>query len=68
MQLYFDLCSEEYHLYKTGFIPEDVWKNWKEGMAFTSKASIYPSIWKKIREYYSDEGFVEMIENEILPH
>lgn len=31
MQLYFDLCSEEYHLHQNGLVPDNVWDNWKEG-------------------------------------
>lgn len=35
MRVYFDLCSEEYDLYRAGYISERVWKNWKEGIEFT---------------------------------
>lgn len=34
IRLYLDLCSEEYHLHQLGYIDEDVWENWKEGMDF----------------------------------
>jgi len=42
MRAYFDLCSEEYDLYREGYISERVWRNWKEGIefAFTKKAFI----------------------------
>jgi len=40
---YFNLCAEEYFFYSQGYIPEDVWRSWREGMT-TFFAS--PRIWK----------------------
>ena len=31
MRLYYDLCSEEFHLYNEGLVPKDVWDNWVGG-------------------------------------
>lgn len=70
VQVYFDLCDEEYLLYKRGLIDDVVWQTWKEGMEFTirtAKGDLYLKCWKKIKEqdYYNLE-FVVFFENEIL--
>ena len=40
MRVYFDLCSEEFHLYKDNCLDKNVWRNWEEGIthAMTKKA------------------------------
>lgn len=43
MQLYYDLCSEEFHLHENGLVPDDVWDNWKEGMEITTHIELYRS-------------------------
>lgn len=65
MTLYFDLCSEEYHLYKEGFIPKDVWSNWVEGMRITVKNPIYANSWKLIAQYYNRD-FWRFMNHEIF--
>ena len=65
MQLYFDLCNEEYQLYKKGLIPEDVWLNWVEGMVDTTKRDLYKKSWNIIKGYYN-EGFYLFMEREVL--
>lgn len=32
MRLYFDLCSEEFHLWQNKEVPDEVWNLWVEGM------------------------------------
>lgn len=55
MRLYFDLCSEEFHLAQKGFIPDEIWTNWKEGMALTMKNESYRLFWKRLAQDYNDE-------------
>jgi len=57
MDLYFNLCSEEYDLNKKGSLHPDVWKQWEEGMKLTMKQDIYKKAWIKCREKYYSEGF-----------
>ena len=70
VQVYFDLCNEEYLLYQRGLIDDVVWKTWKEGMAFTirtAKGDLYLKCWKKLKEHdYYNEEFVVFFEDEIL--
>ena len=65
MQLYFDLCSEEYHLYLKKQIPDDIWKNWKEGMRLTTKVRLYKDSWTKLAALYNQE-FALFITHEIF--
>ena len=54
--LYIDLCSEEWHLYKTHKLPKRVWNNWKEGMALIMSYEKYRSFWQEHKRDY-DCGF-----------
>ena len=65
LQIYFDLCSEEYHLYKNGFIPADIWKNWKEGMQIATKTELYRHCWNKIKGIYNQDFYL-FFEREII--
>ena len=48
MRVYFDLCSEEYFLYKNEYIDNKVWKEWEEGMAFAFNKQAFKIAWQKI--------------------
>jgi len=65
MQLYFDLCSEEYYLHQTGHIPEDVWNKWKDGMIITTKLRLYKTCWSLLGGNYN-EDFARFMTHEIL--
>ncbi len=52
LQLYFDLCSEEYHLWRKGIVPNDIWKLWSEGMRITMQNLVYRKAWDKLRNDY----------------
>ncbi len=52
LQLYFDLCSEEYHLWRNGIVPNDIWKLWSEEMRITIQNPIYQKAWNKFRNDY----------------
>lgn len=43
---YFNLCSEEYLYFKTGFIDPEVWLSWKKGMRYYSKIPHIRKIWE----------------------
>lgn len=65
MQIYFDLCSEEYHLYKNGFIPAGIWNNWKEGMQIATKTKLYKDCWNRIKGIYNKDFYL-FFEREII--
>ena len=53
MRLYFDLCSEEYHLWEKGMIPNQVWEMWKEGMQITTNRPVYKTAWEELSGEYN---------------
>lgn len=65
MQLYFDLCSEEYHLHEKGLVPDGVWNNWKEGMEITTHVELYKRSWDRIKGNYNKDFYLFM-EREVL--
>lgn len=65
MQLYFDLCSEEYHLYEIRLIPKDVWENWVEGMVVTANNDLYRRAWNLLKGNYNKQFFLFM-EGDVL--
>ncbi len=65
MQLYFDLCSEEYHLHENGLVPDDVWNNWKEGMEITTHLELYKKSWDRLKGNYNPD-FYSFMERDVL--
>lgn len=65
MRLYFDLCSEEYHLWKKGIIPDKVWKMWKEGMKITTDRPVYKVAWEELKDEYN-KGFRRYFNNKVI--
>ena len=65
MQLYFDLCSEEYHLHQNGLVPDNVWDNWKEGMEITTHVELYKKAWDKLKGSYNQDFYLFM-ERDVL--
>ncbi len=52
LQLYFDLCKEEYHLWENGKINTKVWESWLNGMRTTMKNKRYVAAWRILSEPY----------------
>ena len=65
LTIYFDLCSEEFHLHKNGDIPDDIWENWVEGMRITMKPPIYRTGWKLLSSTYN-EDFIHFMHQKIF--
>lgn len=62
MRLYFDLCSEEYHLYKRGRIPSDVWELWEDGMRLSIRRERYRRAWEQLKsEYETNADFLRFM-------
>ncbi len=55
IRIYFDLCSEEYHLMKAKEITEDVWTLWVEGMQTALANDIYVEAWEKLKYEYNTD-------------
>lgn len=60
MWIYFDLCYEEYFLYKSNFIDVRLWKVWREGIKTAMSRPAFQQSWTLIssKSSFSDElGF-----------
>lgn len=52
---YFNLCAEEYLLFRQGYIPMSVWRSWEKGMAQYFSIPEVQKIWhieKQSQSYY----------------
>jgi len=58
MRVYFDLCSEEFYLYQSNFVDENVWENWKEGIEMALKKDAFRVAWENL---YQDRQTVESL-------
>jgi|TARA_R100000789_G_C2943013_1_gene132660 hypothetical protein len=66
MRAYFDLSSEEYDLYKSGYLDKKIWENWEEGIKYAMSKTAFIKAWEIIKLdtiYYSE--FTKWM-NEIL--
>ena len=48
MRAYFDLCSEEFFLWRKKYIDEETWKEWETGIKFALSKSAFIQAWKKL--------------------
>ncbi len=62
---YFNLCSEEFHLWIGNMIDDEIWKIWEEGMRAHMKKSLFRTIWEKQKKGY-DETFRDYFEREVI--
>lgn len=66
MRAYFDLCSEEYYLYKKGNIDDSTWQEWEMGMNFALSKPAFQQAWSVLEFdaiYYDD--FSEFVSKSI---
>ncbi len=55
LRIYFDLCSEEFHLHKKEVFPPEVWDIWVEGMQTFMESPLYREAWDDLSHEYNDE-------------
>ncbi|MBQ8058511.1 MAG: hypothetical protein IJ199_01665 [Prevotella sp.] len=65
MRLYFDLCSEEYHLWQEGEIPDKVWNIWVEGMQIACNNKTSRNAWNLLKGEYNRE-FWRYFQNNVI--
>ena len=66
---YFNLCAEEYLLYRKGYIPIKVWNSWLNGMNVYWENEAIRKIWVeelKTSSYYGFEPQIELSRLQIL--
>lgn len=57
MRAYFDLCSEQYYLWRKGHLDEDVWEEWESGIKFALSKPAFQEAWRTLDVdtiYYGD--------------
>ncbi len=68
MRVYFDLCSEEYYLWKAKHIDDNTWKEWESGIKYAFSKTAFRAGWKRITMdtiYYKEfSAFVDGCINE----
>ena len=66
MRAYFDLCSEEYYLWKNKNIEDTTWKEWESGIKFAFTKSAFKQAWSilKVDTIYYGE-FSAFVKNAI---
>lgn len=67
MRAYFDLCSEEYFLWRKNHIDNETWAEWKTGIEFAFSKTAFVKSWEILRLdtiYYG--RFVEFANSSIL--
>ena len=67
MRLYFDLCSEEYHLRKDKAINDKVWELWLEGMQTECAPPLFKQSWDVLKDYYGQD-FQQYFERNVINH
>lgn len=55
MRFYFNLCSEEYHLWKNKNVKKGVWEMWVEGMQIETEREIFHKAWDVIKKEYNPD-------------
>ncbi|MDM8350885.1 hypothetical protein P8H27_18580 [Pseudomonas sp. sp1636] len=66
MRAYFDLCSEEYFLWKNKNLDNTTWKEWESGMRFAFSKPAFKQAWNILRLdtiYYGD--FTSLVKSSI---
>ena len=54
---YFNLCAEEHLFHEAGYIYEQIWKSWHNGMKQYAKDARVADIWAKEKSTNSYYGF-----------
>ncbi|TPW23422.1 hypothetical protein FH712_10015 [Marinobacter nauticus] len=66
MRAYFDLCSEEYFLWREGNIDDKTWAEWESGIKFAFSKPAFQQAWQRLRLdtiYYGE--FTEFVNGAI---
>lgn len=66
---YFNLCAEEYLLYKRGYVPLEVWDSWRAGMLQYWSIPEVRSLWiseTKTESYYGFDPFEHFSTDEFI--
>ena len=69
MRAYFDLCCEEFTLHEKGFIDNDLWSIWRDGMKAAFSKSAFTQAWETIKnDTVFGADFKTFVENQAKTH
>lgn len=57
MRAYFNLCGEEYDLWKSGYVEDRIWDKWQQGIEFFLSKKVFKDAWYEIHKnavYFQD--------------
>ena len=61
---YLNLCSEEFYLWKRGYLSTDIWRIWEGEMLRTMASPLYRREWPKLRaEFAAYDEFASYVES-----
>lgn len=66
MLMYFDLCYEEYSLYKLGFINLKLWELWESGIKSAFSRPAFKQSWQVVKPYTNhkdNSGFSSFVDS-----
>jgi hypothetical protein len=65
---YLNLCSEEYHLYRHGYIARPVWEMWETKMKQAIRSKLFRRAWADLADEFNDHPefgeFVQQVQAE----
>lgn len=62
MRAYYDLCSEQYYLYRAGRIDSQTWGLWSKGFTYTIRLPTFRDAWDLIKGEAYDDDFIKYVE------
>ena len=66
MRAYFNLCSEEFHLYKDNCLDKNVWGVWEKGITHTMAKKAFIDSWYIVnKNYIFDDDFERWMKSKI---
>ena len=63
---YLNLCSEEYHLYRSGYISQTIWEMWESKMRRSLRSKLFRRAWAELVEEFDDHPAFQQYVREVL--
>jgi len=53
---YLNLCSEEYYLWRSGYLNHAIWRIWRDELERTLRSDLFRREWPKLRDEFQSYG------------
>ena len=67
---YLNLCSEEFYLYKRGYLAREIWEIWRAELERMLRAPLFRREWQTLRSEFIDypefRTYVETVQTQLL--